>query len=56
MKRKNVRPLILVGALIAVTCVAMAYSSGGIPTTAVIARHGILKLSGHLDHEGSFRW
>ena len=52
MKKKTVRPLFLVGALIAVTCAAMAYSSSGIgPTLGVVVRNGILTLSGQLDQD-----
>jgi Ca-activated chloride channel family protein len=49
MKRKAVKPLILVGCLIGITCVAMAYSSIGVkmvPATNVTT--GIVTLSGRL--------
>ncbi len=49
MKGNYVRPLLLVGCLIAVTCVAMAYSNGEVPPSpSVVAKSGILTLSGHL--------
>lgn len=52
MKNKHVRPLFLVGALIAVTCAAMAYSASGIgPHLSAVTRNGIVKLSGSLDQD-----
>ncbi|UCD87944.1 MAG: VWA domain-containing protein [Desulfobacterales bacterium] len=52
MKRNYVRPLFLVGCLIAVTCVAMAYSSNSVgPSPGVGAKAGIVTLSGQLTQD-----
>ena len=49
MKKNTVRPLFLVGALMAVTCGAMAYSTrGGGPDGGLVTTKGIVTLSGHL--------
>lgn len=56
MKRNYVRPLFLVGCLIAVTCVAMAYSSSGVgPTVVAPANAGVVTLSGQLTQEKILR-
>jgi Ca-activated chloride channel family protein len=52
MKKKQVRPLLFVGVLVAVTCAAMAYSSshvGPIPTAG--PGHGIVQLSAQLTQD-----
>lgn len=52
MKRNYLRPLFLVGCLIAVTCVAMAYSSSGMGTAPVAGvKAGIMTLSGDLTRD-----
>ena len=52
MKRNYVRPLFLVGCLIAVTCVAMAYSSSGMGSVSVApVETGLVTLSGQLAQE-----
>jgi len=52
MKRNYVRPLFLVGCLIAVTCVAMAYSSSGVgPVSVAPVKAGVVTLSGQLAQE-----
>ncbi len=52
MKRNYVRPLFLVGCLIAATCVAMAYSSSGEITVPVAGvKAGIVTLSGDLTRD-----
>ncbi|MBW1896050.1 MAG: VWA domain-containing protein [Deltaproteobacteria bacterium] len=49
MKKKSVRPLFLVGCLIGITCVAMAYSTSGTGVTSgTNVTTGIVTLSGHL--------
>ena len=49
MKKNHVRPLFLVGCLIAITCVAMAYSSNDVrPIPAPPVKAGVVTLSGHL--------
>ena len=52
MKRNYLRPLFLVGCLIAATCVAMAYSSSGVgPTPGHGVKAGVVTLSGHLTRD-----
>lgn len=52
MKRSYLRPLFLVGCLIAMTCAAMAYSSSGVePVPVVGVKAGGLTLSGHLTQD-----
>jgi Ca-activated chloride channel family protein len=56
MKRNYVRPLFLVGCLIAVTCVAMAYSSSGVgPTLVTPVKAGVVTLSGQLTQDKILR-
>ena len=52
MKRNYVRPLFLIGCLIAATCVAMAYSSSGVgPVSVAPVKAGVVTLSGQLAQE-----
>ncbi len=56
MKRNYVRPLFLVGCLIAVTCVAMAYSSSGVgPVSVAPVKAGVVTLSGQLTRDKVLR-
>ncbi|MBW2259315.1 MAG: VWA domain-containing protein, partial [Deltaproteobacteria bacterium] len=56
MKRNYVRPLFLVGCLIAVTCVAMAFSSSGVgPVSVAPVKAGVVTLSGQLTREKVLR-
>jgi len=61
MKKIAVKPLAIVGVLIAITCAALAYSGGGIstndspaPPPTVSGRKGILTLSGRLTQNKIF--
>ena len=56
MKKNYVRPLFLVGCLIAVTCVAMAYSSSETrPIPAASVKAGVVALSGQLTKDKVLR-
>ena len=61
MKRNVLKPLVIIGSLIAVTCAALAYSGGKTPTSdsptpppPVSHREGILTLSGRLTQDKIF--